>query len=216
MLMNLSEGDLRLLRVFAKVVEAGGFSAAQIELNVSQSTISTHMTALEQRLGMRLCERGRSGFRDWHGRACLRRGSILRERLGDCSVEPNLGRKFHGKAVLRQSDQDDRSRNPQKSIHSHLPVPNCYDRRTRAVPSAQYGRDFTQTYRGPAFKTIVLATTRTRCCSDIPAARNRKLQRGEPWRLPDMILARSVRPTPPSPSPGPPLRIERSVRRELS
>jgi LysR family transcriptional regulator, transcriptional activator for bauABCD operon len=62
MLANLSEGDLRLLRVFAKVVEAGGFSAAQIELNVSQSTISTHMTALEHRLGLRLCQRGRSGF----------------------------------------------------------------------------------------------------------------------------------------------------------
>lgn len=60
---NLSESDLRLLRVFAKVVEAGGFSAAQIELNISQSTISMHMTALEQRLGMRLCQRGRSGFR---------------------------------------------------------------------------------------------------------------------------------------------------------
>jgi len=62
MLTNLSEGDIRLLRVFAKVVEAGGYSAAQISLNVSQSTISTHMTALEQRLGVRLCERGRSGF----------------------------------------------------------------------------------------------------------------------------------------------------------
>jgi LysR family transcriptional regulator, transcriptional activator for bauABCD operon len=63
MLSNLSEGDIRLLKVFSKVVEAGGFSAAQIELNVSQSTISTHMTALEQRLGLRLCQRGRSGFR---------------------------------------------------------------------------------------------------------------------------------------------------------
>jgi DNA-binding transcriptional LysR family regulator len=62
MIANLSEGDLRLLRVFAKVVEAGGFSAAQIELNVSQSTISTHMTALEHRLGLRLCQRGRAGF----------------------------------------------------------------------------------------------------------------------------------------------------------
>lgn len=59
---NLGEGDLRLLRVFAKVVEAGGFSAAQIELNVSQSTISTQMTALENRLGLRLCQRGRAGF----------------------------------------------------------------------------------------------------------------------------------------------------------
>lgn len=63
MLSNLSEADIRLLRVFAAVVDAGGFSAAQIDLNVSQSTISTHMTALEQRLGVRLCERGRSGFR---------------------------------------------------------------------------------------------------------------------------------------------------------
>lgn len=62
MLSNLTETDIRLLKVFAKVVEAGGFSAAQIELNVGQSTISTHMTALEQRLGVRLCERGRSGF----------------------------------------------------------------------------------------------------------------------------------------------------------
>src|SRR5215510_3160838 len=62
MLANLSESDLRLLRVFAKVVEAGGFSAAQIELNISQSTISTHMTQLEHRLGVRLCQRGRSGF----------------------------------------------------------------------------------------------------------------------------------------------------------
>lgn len=63
MLANLSEGDIRLLKVFSKVVEAGGFSAAQIELNVSQSTISTHMTALEHRLGLRLCQRGRAGFR---------------------------------------------------------------------------------------------------------------------------------------------------------
>ena len=63
MLSNLSEGDIRLLKVFAKVVDAGGFSAAQIDLNISQSTISTHMTSLEQRLGVRLCERGRSGFR---------------------------------------------------------------------------------------------------------------------------------------------------------
>ena len=63
MLSNLSESDIRLLRVFSAVVDAGGFSAAQIDLNVSQSTISTHMTALEQRLNVRLCERGRSGFR---------------------------------------------------------------------------------------------------------------------------------------------------------
>jgi DNA-binding transcriptional LysR family regulator len=51
-----------LLRVFLSVVESGGFSKAQIALNVSQSTISTQMIDLETRLGMRLCRRGRSGF----------------------------------------------------------------------------------------------------------------------------------------------------------
>lgn len=60
---RLDQVDLRLLRVFATVADCGGFSAAQVELNVGQSTISSHMAALETRLGMRLCERGRAGFR---------------------------------------------------------------------------------------------------------------------------------------------------------
>jgi len=51
-----------LLRVFVTVAEAGGFSRAQLALNVSQSTISTQMADLEARLGMRLCRRGRAGF----------------------------------------------------------------------------------------------------------------------------------------------------------
>ncbi|MBM3573763.1 MAG: LysR family transcriptional regulator, partial [Alphaproteobacteria bacterium] len=44
------------------MTEAGGFSAAQIVLNVSQSTISTQMADLETRLGFNLCRRGRAGF----------------------------------------------------------------------------------------------------------------------------------------------------------
>jgi DNA-binding transcriptional LysR family regulator len=44
------------------IVEAGGFAAAQGELNLSLSTISAHVTRLEGRLGVRLCRRGRSGF----------------------------------------------------------------------------------------------------------------------------------------------------------
>lgn len=61
--VNISQADIRLLKVFHTVVECGGFAAAQVELNVGQSTISSHMAALETRLGMRLCERGRAGFR---------------------------------------------------------------------------------------------------------------------------------------------------------
>ena len=61
--VNISQVDIRLLNVFLTVVECGGFTPAQIALNVSQSTLSSHMSALEARLDMRLCERGRGGFR---------------------------------------------------------------------------------------------------------------------------------------------------------
>lgn len=54
--------DIKLLRVFCTIVECGGFSAAQIQLNTSASRISTQMADLEARLGMRLCQRGRTGF----------------------------------------------------------------------------------------------------------------------------------------------------------
>lgn len=61
--LNLQNIDIRLLRVFDAVVQSGGFSAAQIILNSSQSTISEQMATLESRLGITLCHRGRTGFR---------------------------------------------------------------------------------------------------------------------------------------------------------
>ena len=45
------------------VAQCGGFAAAQVALNVGQSTISRQIGDLEKRLGMRLCQRGRAGFR---------------------------------------------------------------------------------------------------------------------------------------------------------
>jgi LysR family transcriptional regulator, transcriptional activator for bauABCD operon len=63
MIGRLSDIDIRLLRIFVAVVEQGSFSVAATRLNVSESTVSTHMADLEKRLGMRLCERGRAGFR---------------------------------------------------------------------------------------------------------------------------------------------------------
>jgi DNA-binding transcriptional LysR family regulator len=59
---QVQDADLRLLRVFKAVVESGGFSAAEVELNVSRSAISTSMSDLETRLGFKLCQRGRAGF----------------------------------------------------------------------------------------------------------------------------------------------------------
>lgn len=44
-------------------MESQGVSAAQAQLHLSQSVISTHLKQLEDHLGMVLCERGRGGFR---------------------------------------------------------------------------------------------------------------------------------------------------------
>ena len=71
----LSDIDLRLLRVFRTIVECGGFTQAQAELGISRSTISTHMSNLETRLGLTLCRRGRSGF------ALTERGRLVYESV---------------------------------------------------------------------------------------------------------------------------------------
>lgn len=59
---QIAEVDLRLLRVFRTVAEHGGFAAAEVALGKSKSSISIDISALENRLGLRLCMRGRSGF----------------------------------------------------------------------------------------------------------------------------------------------------------
>jgi LysR family transcriptional regulator, transcriptional activator for bauABCD operon len=61
-LANVSEADVRLLRIFIAIAQAGGLAAAELVLNISRSVISRHLKDLETRLGVRLCERGRAGF----------------------------------------------------------------------------------------------------------------------------------------------------------
>jgi DNA-binding transcriptional LysR family regulator len=61
-MFTFGDRDLRLLKVFMTVVESGGYGGAQAEMNIGASTISNHMSELEQRLGTRLCQRGRIGF----------------------------------------------------------------------------------------------------------------------------------------------------------
>lgn len=60
---RLSTIDLRLLRIFTTVVDCNGFQKAQMALNIAQSTLSTHIASLEAKLGSKLCERGRGGFK---------------------------------------------------------------------------------------------------------------------------------------------------------
>lgn len=59
---QLSDMDMRLLRVFKSVVECGGMAAAELELNIGTSTVSRHIKDLETRLGLTVCRRGRAGF----------------------------------------------------------------------------------------------------------------------------------------------------------
>lgn len=74
--------DLRLLRVFKAVADAGGLSNAQAVLNLNPSTISTQLSTLEAQLGYTLCQRGRSGFKlTEHGAAFYRHVVDLMQSL---------------------------------------------------------------------------------------------------------------------------------------
>ncbi|WOH36733.1 LysR family transcriptional regulator [Thalassotalea fonticola] len=59
---QIGDAHIRLLRIFKAVIEAGGFAAAEIELNISRPAISQAITELESLMNMKLCHRGRAGF----------------------------------------------------------------------------------------------------------------------------------------------------------
>ena len=59
---HIAGADIRTIKIFKTVVNCGGFSAAGAELNISRAAISIAMSDLEQRLSLKLCNRGRSGF----------------------------------------------------------------------------------------------------------------------------------------------------------
>lgn len=77
-LSQVTDFDLRLLRLFRMVAESGSFSAAESALGITRSAVSLQMSDLEKRLGMRLCQRGRAGFAlTDEGREVLRAGEVL-------------------------------------------------------------------------------------------------------------------------------------------
>ncbi|MBI5441407.1 MAG: LysR family transcriptional regulator [Deltaproteobacteria bacterium] len=93
--------NLKQLEVFLAVVEHGSFSAGARESYVTQSTVSQHVAALEEELGVRLLERSRNGI------ALTEAGKILkrhaRQVLGDIQAAHEAIRRFRGieKATLR-------------------------------------------------------------------------------------------------------------------
>jgi DNA-binding transcriptional LysR family regulator len=89
-LSQVSDFDLRLLRVFKTVVQCGSFSAAETALGISRSAISVHMADLEKRLGVRLCQRGRAGFAlTDEGREVLRSGEAVLVAIEGFRTEVN-------------------------------------------------------------------------------------------------------------------------------
>jgi LysR family transcriptional regulator, transcriptional activator for bauABCD operon len=72
--LQVAQSDLRSLAVFRAVVEHRSFLGAQVALGMSQSAVSFHIKALEDRLGFRICTRGRSGFE------LTDRGSVVYEK----------------------------------------------------------------------------------------------------------------------------------------
>lgn len=97
-LSQVSDFDLKLLRLFKTVAECGSFTAAESVLGISRSAISLHMADLEKRLGMRLCQRGRAGFAlTDEGREVLRAGEAVLVAIDGFRSEVNqLHRQLRG------------------------------------------------------------------------------------------------------------------------
>jgi DNA-binding transcriptional LysR family regulator len=124
----ITEYDLRLLRIFASVVEHGGFSAAENTLGITRSTISVHMSNLEARMKLKLCLRGRGGFSlTEDGQAVYRAVISMFDSLNDFSLLVNtLGKELSGELIILCADQLDANKQKKISkvidfIHSKQP-----------------------------------------------------------------------------------------------
>ena len=120
MIGQIQDIDVKLLRVFRTVVCHGGLSAAQSELNASLPTISSQIKQLEERLGVRLCERGNQGFSvTVQGEALLRSSEVLFAAFDDFRNDlAELVRLPMGEARLGVIDN--LTNNPVCRIHSAL------------------------------------------------------------------------------------------------
>ncbi len=102
------------------VARCGGFAAAQSALNVTQANISMQMKQLEERLGMKLCHRGRSGF--WlteEGKSVLESSQALFRSLDEfrSSVAATSGKVF---GRLHLSVIDNSIFNPEFHLHETI------------------------------------------------------------------------------------------------
>ncbi|HEY5718323.1 MAG TPA: LysR family transcriptional regulator [Motiliproteus sp.] len=115
---QITDYEIKHLRVFKAVVDCGGFSSAETTLNISRPTISLHIANLETRLNLTLCKRGRAGF------ALTEEGTIVYEQAkkllesieGFRNVVNNISTQPTGRLKVGLSDAlslDPRCRLPQ-------------------------------------------------------------------------------------------------------
>ncbi|SPL69063.1 LysR family transcriptional regulator [Acinetobacter stercoris] len=97
-LNQVTDFDIKLLKIFKTVSETGSFTAAESLLGISRSAISLHMSDLEKRLGVRLCQRGRAGFSLTHeGQEILNYTDTLIASIEDFRLKVNqIHKKLKG------------------------------------------------------------------------------------------------------------------------
>lgn len=119
-LKSLGDVDIRLLRVFVVVSACGGLAASELELNIGKSTISRHISDLEARLGMRLCNRGPSGFSlTTEGQQVLELTMDLLGQIDDFRSRVDAIKKTMT-GTIRFGLYDQSSANPQAHIHTAI------------------------------------------------------------------------------------------------
>jgi DNA-binding transcriptional LysR family regulator len=86
--------NLRQLEVFLAVLDQGGFSSAARVTKLTQSTISQHISALEDEVGVRLLERSRKGVRATEAGKILR--GYAKSLVGELRNAESALRRFRG------------------------------------------------------------------------------------------------------------------------
>ncbi len=116
----LGDVDIRLLRIFVTVTECGGFAASELELNIGRSTISKHIADLELRIGLKLCNRGPSGFSlTTEGEQVLEATRRLLLNIDNFRSEID-DVHTHLSGTLRIGIFDQSSTNPQAHLHEAI------------------------------------------------------------------------------------------------
>lgn len=109
---NLTQHDIKLLRIFQTVVDCGGFTAAETELNIGRSTISIYIANLEQRFKLSLCQRGRQGFSLTREGQAVYNAIVQLEQAHQqfSQLVASLTDSLSGELVILTADQLDQSR----------------------------------------------------------------------------------------------------------